>query len=262
MTQRQLRQSLTEKWLLIDIGNTALTFQGFEQGQFSNIFSMLNGDIPKNVGKLASSGLIDSNTYLVITSVVPKLSTLVKKFFKNNPPKKILEVGKNLPVKFSHKYNNINSLGNDRKVNIFGAIELYGGPCVVMDFGSAITADYISVDNKFYGGFIIPGPKTALSALLENTALLPKTSTIPKKMRGFLGQSTSDCIQNGILMGYASMADGLAAQFRRRYGKSIRFIATGGYAETIAPLTTSFDRIDPGHTLRSLALLALSHTAH
>ena len=81
-------------------------------------------------------------------------------------------------------------------------------------------------------------------------------------MLGFLGQDTSDCMKNGVLVGYSSMSSGLIQQFRSRYGKKIKVVVTGGFAASLLPLAPGFDRIDPSHTLRSLALLALEHTVH
>ncbi|MBP9866141.1 MAG: type III pantothenate kinase [Candidatus Omnitrophica bacterium] len=253
--------AVPEKWLLLDIGNTALTFQALEGCQYSDIFTVLHNDIPKKISKIASSGLIDSNTNIVIVSVVPKISDFLKKTFKKTPANQILIAEENLPVKFKHKYNDYNRLGNDRKVNIAGAIQQLGGPCLILDFGTALTVDYVSAKNVFEGGFIIPGPQTAFQALGKKTALLPKNLQFPVKMGGFLGQNTSKCMQNGILMGYSAMSSGLIQQFRQRYGKRIKIIATGGFAESLLPLSPGFDRVDPSHTLRSLAFLALAHTA-
>jgi len=253
--------SRSEKWLLLDVGNTALSFQALEGCQYSDLFTILHNDIPKKIKKIASSGLIDSDTNIVIVSVVPKICDFLIKSFKQTAARRILEAGRNLPIKFKHKYIEYNRLGNDRKVNIAGAIQLYGGPCLILDFGTALTVDYVSAQNVFEGGYIIPGPQTAFHALAHKTALLPKSLPFPDKISNFLGQSTSECMQNGILVGYSSMSAGLIGQFRRRYGKQLKIIATGGFAASLLPLSPGFERVDPSHTLRSLALLALEHTA-
>lgn len=253
--------AISEKWLLLDVGNTALTFQALEGCQYSDLFTVLHKDIPKKIQKIASSGLIDSSTSIVIVSVVPKISDFLRKTFKKTAAKRILEAGHNLPVRFSHKYKQFNKLGNDRKVNVAGAIQLHGGPCLILDFGTALTVDYVSSKNVFEGGFIIPGPQTAFQGLAQKTALLPKSLPFPDNISGFLGRDTSECMLNGVLVGYSSMSAGLIQQFRRRYGKGLKIIATGGFAASLLPLSPGFDRVDPSHTLRSLALLALEHTA-
>lgn len=257
---RPASDSTSEKWLLLDVGNTALTFQALDGCQYSDIFTVINSDIPKKIAKIALSGLIDNKTNIAMVSVVPKISVLLKKIFEKTSAKKILRVGENLPIIFKHKYNNYNALGNDRKVNIAGAIRLYGGPCLILDFGTALTVDYVSARNVFEGGFIIPGSQTAFQALAQKTTLLPKHLRLPNKIIGFLGRDTSKCMKNGILVGYSSMSSGLIRQFRKRYGKRLKVIATGGFAASLLPLSPGFDRIDPSHTLRSLALLALEHT--
>lgn len=253
---------LPEKWLLIDAGNTALTFQALEGSQYSDKFTIPNFDIPKKIIKLASSGLIDASTNIAIVSVVPKISLLLKKIFKKYSAKQILVVGEDIQVNFKHKYNDYSKLGNDRKVNIAGALQLYRGPRLILDFGTALTVDYVSANNVFEGGFIIPGPQIAFQALAHKTALLPKNLHLPLQSRNFLGLDTISCMNNGILVGYSAMSSGLIQQFRHRYGKNLKVIATGGFAANLLPLSPGFDRVDPSHTLRSLALLSFAHTAH
>ncbi len=260
MAKQAIRTAQSEKWLFMDVGNTALTFQALHGSGLSAHFSIPNNDIPKLIYKLSKKGLIDSDTLIAIASVVPQISRFLTNEFRKTAVKTVLLAGENFPVKIRHKYNNYSKLGIDRKINAAGAIFLYGGPCAVFDFGTALTVDCISAQNVFEGGFIIPGPQIAFQALANKTALLPIGLKIPDKTRGFLGRNTSDCMKNGILVGYGAMATDLIRQLRQRYGKKLKTIATGGFASKIRPYAPGFDLIDPQHTLRSLALLALQHT--
>ena len=149
----------------------------------------------------------------------------------------------------------------DRKVNIYGAIRMYRLPLLVIDYGTAITFDYIDPKGVFRGGMIIPGPETSYRALGEKAALLPKGLSLPKKARSFLGRNTRDCMESGILEGYGAMTDELILRFRKRYGKNLRVLATGGFAGVIAPYAKHIDIVDPKHSIKSLLALWREHYA-
>jgi type III pantothenate kinase len=137
---------------------------------------------------------------------------------------------------------------------------MYRLPMLVIDYGTAITFDYINAKGVFLGGMIIPGPETAYRALGQRAALLPKGLPLPKKSKSFLGRDTRRCMESGILEGYGAMTDELVLRFRKRYGKNLRVLATGGFAEVLRPYTKHLDIIDPKHSIKSLlALLRESH---
>jgi len=224
----------------------------------AKIGSFLKEHIPKFIKKCAKSG--DKYGFdIVITSVVPKNTEIIKKYtqsFLRGRPFKIWIVGSNLHTKIRHRYQS-KRLGADRAVNIFGAIRLYRPPLLMIDYGTAITADYISRNGVFEGGLIIPGPEIALQALIERAALLPKKIRLPKNHISFLGRNTYECLHSGTLQGYGALTDGLIERFRQRYG-NLRVVATGGFASHIKPYTRHLrSHVDPGHTLKSLLLLYL-----
>jgi type III pantothenate kinase len=136
---------------------------------------------------------------------------------------------------------------------------MYRLPIIVIDYGTAITVDYIDSKGIFQGGMIIPGPETAYRALGQRAALLPKKLTFPKKARSFIGRGTQECMESGILEGYGAMTDELIARFRKRYGKNLRVLATGGFAGVIRPYTKHVDSIDPRHSIKSLLALFREH---
>lgn len=254
---RAAQKNNSEKWLLLDAGNSALTVQALHSGSFSDLFSVKNDDIPNFIQKIKKSGLIDKDTKIALSSVIPKMTHFIQSKFKTNP---LWIAGQNLPVPLRHKYKVIKKLGADRKLNAYGAILFHYAPCLVFDFGTALTIDYISSKNCFEGGWIIPGPQTAYTSLGCKTTLLPKKKAIPVKIEGFLGRDTRQCMENGLILGYAAMASGFIQQFKRRH-RRLKVIFTGGLAPVIAPYVPENLLLDPAHTLRSLAFAALAHTS-
>ena len=245
---------MIKRILAIDIGNTAATVGFYEGGRLLDFGSIYYDDIPKYVRKCLTSG---SKNYLdvIISSVYPKITLKLKKELCGIDQLKTWVVGENLFVKIKHKYRDYNKLGCDRKVNAYGAIKMYRLPLLVIDYGTAITLDYISAKGVFMGGMIIPGPETAFRALGQRAALLPKELPLPKKAKAFLGNNTRECMESGILEGYGAMTDGLIQRFRARYGKNLRVLATGGFANILRPYTKNINIIDPLHSVKSLLAL-------
>ena len=128
---------------------------------------------------------------------------------------------------------------------------------LILDYGTALTFDYISKKGIFEGGLIIPGPAVSLEALCTKAALLPKVEFPHRKMGGrhpfpLIGRDTSTGLRAGILQGYGALTDGLVKKFHRSYDPKIRVIATGGFAPAIFPYTRMVDKLDPLLTLKSL----------
>ena len=220
---------MIKRILAIDIGNTAATVGFYEGGRLMDFGSIYYNDIPKYASKWSRSGK-NNHIDIVISSVFPEITSKVKKSLGSKIGQKIWVVGKDIPIKINHKYNDYNSLGCDRKVNAYGATRMYRLPMLVIDYGTAITFDYIDAKGVFQGGMIIPGPETAYRALGQRAALLPKNLRLPSKARSFLGKNTRECMESGILEGYGAMTDELILRFRKRYGKRLRVLATGGFA--------------------------------
>jgi len=245
---------MIKRVLAIDVGNTAATIGFYEGGRLIKFGSINYNDIPKYTSKLIKNG-INSNLDVIISSVFPKITQKIKSSIHSKNGLKIWVVCENIPIRISHNYNKYNALGCDRKVNIYGATRMYRLPILVIDYGTAITVDYIDSKGIFQGGMIIPGPETAYRALGERAALLPKGLPIPKRAKSFLGRNTRECMESGILESYGAMTDGLIQRFRKRYGKNLRVLATGGFAGVIHPYTKSIDTLDPQHSIKSLLAL-------
>jgi type III pantothenate kinase len=249
---------MIKRILAIDIGNTAATIGFYEGGRLVDFGSIYYDDIPKYALKLIKNGR-NSHLDVVISSVFPKITKKVKNSIGPIKGLKIWVVGTNIPLDISHKYNDYSKLGCDRKVNAYGAIQMYRLPMLVIDYGTATTFDYIDAKGVFQGGLILPGPETAYRALGQRAALLPKDLRLPKKTKSFLGKNTRECMESGILEGYGAMTDELILRFRRRYGKNLRVLATGGFAEVIRPYAKLIDTVDPKHSIKSLLALWRDH---
>lgn len=251
---------MIKRILVIDIGNTAATVGFYEGGRLIDFGSIFYNDIPKYASKKLKSG---GYNYLdvVISSVFPKITHFIRRELSEINGIKIWFCGSNLPVKIKHNYSNYNKLGCDRKVNIYGATQMYRLPLLIIDYGTAITFDCVDAKGVFRGGMIIPGPETALRALSQRAALLPKDLRFPKRAKSFLGRNTRECMESGILEGYGAMTDGLVQRFRDRYGKGLRVLATGGLATVIRPYAKSIQIVDPKHSVKSLLALWREHCA-
>ena len=149
------------------------------------------------------------------------------------------------------------TVGADRVVNTLAAKELYGRDTVIVDFGTATTFDCITKDGTFLGGVIAPGVTTAADNLTRRAAKLPATELVPPAR--VIGRRTEDCIRSGVLLGTADAVDGLVRRIKAEWpgGEAPYVVATGGLAETIAPLCREVEAVEPNLTLLGLKFAAL-----
>jgi type III pantothenate kinase len=241
--------------ILLDIGNTSVTYGFYGNGRLHRFGSCLYDSVPYIINNLADSGKLDSNNHIVISSVVPKITQFVKRSIFNKKGFKLWIIGENLRISIPHRYISLKKLGSDRLVNLYGAIRIYKPPILVIDFGTGVTFDYVSRKGVFEGGMIIPGPQISFQALLARTALIPKELRLPTKSSSFIGRNTQQCVTSGILEGYGSMTDELVSRFKSKFGKSLRVLVTGGYAGAIKPFSNEFQIYDPRHSIKSLLII-------
>ena len=236
------------KLLAIDIGNTNINSGVFDKDKLLKKYV-----IPTNK-KDYSSGLknvfaksdIDN---VIVCSVVPDATSKIKKALKPFC-KNIFIVGKDIKVLIKNLYRNPKQVGQDRLVNAYAGVILYGAPLIVVDFGTAITFDVISKNKEYLGGMILPGVGISLDALAKKTALLPKVKLrAPKEL---IGRDTKSSILSGVVFGFALTADGLACKIKDKIGRSAKFIGTGGNISFISKYCRSLDKIDPDLTLKGL----------
>jgi len=206
-------------------------------------------------GLLEQADLSFSNqiTGVVISSVVPTstgaLRDMVQRYF--NFPPVIVEPGTKtgMPI----LTDNPRELGADRVVNALAAYSRYGGPCIVIDFGTATTYDAVSEKGEFLGGAIAPGLQTKNASLSRETARLPQVEL--QAPRTAIGKNTVDAIQSALIFGTAAEADGMIERMRKEFGGDATVVATGGLAPLIIPHCQFVDEHDPWLTLEGLRLV-------
>jgi type III pantothenate kinase len=162
-------------------------------------------------------------------------------------------VGPGLKTGMPIRYDNPREIGPDRLVNAVAGYEKVGGPCVVVDFGTAVTYDVVSAEGEYLGGIIFPGVEISMEALTERAAALPKIEL--GTPRALIGKTTIDAIRSGTVYGFAGMVDGILGRLRAELGEDMRTLATGGLASAIVPFCTAIDDVDDELTLTGLRLI-------
>lgn len=192
-------------------------------------------------------------TGVVIGSVVPVQTTalreMVARYFHFDPV--VVEPGirTGMPLKTEHP----REVGADRIVNAVAAIEVVGTPAIVVDFGTATTFDAISDRGEFLGGAIAPGVEISADALFRVAAQIQKIEIVdPGEV---VGRSTVDAVRSGVLLGAASMVDGMVERMSKSLGGHVSVLATGGLATRVLPACTSTIRHEPDLTLMGLRIL-------
>ena len=149
-------------------------------------------------------------------------------------------------------YDNPKEVGADRIANAVGAVDRYGSPTIVVDFGTATTFDVISTKGEYLGGAIFPGMEISLEALFQRAAALRRVELV--EPRSVIGKSTAESLQSGALYGYAAMVDGMVDRIETELGECT-VISTGGLGALIAQYSRKVSRNDPWVTLHGLRLI-------
>lgn len=237
--------------LAIDIGNTNISFGIFCGDKIIKRFNIPTKDyllekLKRNLDKVKIEDVI-------ICSVVPKttkkLNKDINKLFTNKP----IIVGKDIIVPIKNLYRKPEQVGQDRLVNAYAGVKLYGAPLIVVDLGTAITFDVISKNREYLGGMILPGLQISLDVLSQRTALLPQIDL--NQPKEFIGRDTQNSMLSGIVYGFSALIDKLTARIRSKIGKNALVIGTGGNVALIRKYCKEFDKIDRDLNLRGLNLI-------
>ncbi|MEF2893040.1 MAG: type III pantothenate kinase, partial [Akkermansia sp.] len=151
-------------------------------------------------------------------------------------------------------YPSPRQIGADRLANAAGAVAYYGYPCIVVDFGTAVTFDVIGPERTYLGGAIAPGLASMGDYLARNTALLPAIE--PHEPKHAIGTSTVEAMHSGAVYGYRGMVKEILAKLEEEMGKRPTVVATGGDAALIARGVPRIDHVDPDITLNGLRMVA------
>lgn len=206
-------------------------------------------------GLLGFAGLDFSHNVhgVVMGSVVPPVTEtfreMCERYFPFPPV--IVEPGVRTGIVLRH--DNPREIGADRIANAVAAHALYGGPAIVVDFGTATSFDAVSSDGAFVGGAIAPGVHASTDALVERAARLPKVETLAPPSP--IGRSTVTALQSGIVYGFAGQVDGIVERIGAELGPGVTTVATGGAARAVLDACRTIDHHDQWLTLKGLRLV-------
>jgi type III pantothenate kinase len=221
----------------IDIGNSTIGFAFIRDGKVVHAVKMEN-EPESELTRVKLDNFLESakNRFaikgVVICSVVPDaLTTLTRKIIKAWRVMPLV-IGKDVKIPIVNRYTHPRQVGKDRLLCAFAARELYGFPAVVIDLGTAITFDGVSLKGEYLGGAIIPGLRLSAEALFEKTALLPRV--IVAEPSRVIGRSTEESIQSGLFNGYGALCDGMVLRLGDEMDCAPKVIMTGGQAKVMA----------------------------
>lgn len=247
--------------LVIDVGNTNIVVGVYKNNEllnhwrvstvrnrttdeygvtFMNLF-LLNGVDPKKVNKVIISS--------VVPPLMPAMERVALNYFKTTP----VIVGPGTKTGMSIQVDNPREVGADRIVNAVAAYEKYGGPLIIIDFGTATTFCAVNEKGIYQGGAIAPGIGISAEALFERAAKLPRIEI--KNPGAVISKNTVASMQSGTLFGYVGLVEGIVARMKKELSGKVRVIATGGLANLIAQETDCIDHIERFLTLEGLRII-------
>ncbi|NLC06435.1 MAG: type III pantothenate kinase [Syntrophomonadaceae bacterium] len=247
--------------LVFDVGNTNMVL-GVYQGEKLLTHWRISSDRQKTsdeFGMLIRSlfdyqGLdMRAIKAVVISSVVPPLNPVLEEMSRRYFQVQPLEVGPGVKTGIALKYENPREVGADRVVNAVAAYERYGGPVIVVDFGTATTFCAISRHGEYLGGAIAPGIGISSEALFQRAAKLPRIELV--KPKSVIGRNTVASMQAGIVYGFIGQVDGIVERMKAELGPDSKVVATGGFAELIAAESRTIDVVDQLLTLEGLRFI-------
>ncbi|HHY33012.1 MAG TPA: type III pantothenate kinase [Firmicutes bacterium] len=247
--------------LVLDIGNTNIVLGVYENTRLvtssrmatdrlktADEYAMLIRDLFSYHG-LDFTAIDGAAISCVVPPVIGTFEDLVRRYFHCEPV--VVEPG--IKTGIVIRYENPKEVGADRIVNAVAAYEKYGGPVIVVDFGTATTFCAISAAGEYLGGAIAPGIGISSEALFARAAKLPRVELV--KPRSVIGRSTVASMQAGIIYGTVGLVDGIVKRMKLEMGGDARVVATGGFAPLIAEDSSEIDVLEPNLTLEGLRMI-------
>ena len=252
--------------LALDIGNSNITFGVFQYSASQPYTPSDTWRISTDQQRMSDEyGLLLSNllrvkdistndlTAVVICSVLPTLTPafveICRQYFNLEP----LVVGTGTRTGIKILYDNPRDVGADRIVDAAAAIKLYGGPVIVVDFGTGTVFDAVSAESEYLGGSISPGIIVAAESLFHSASQLHRVELVSPNSA--IGKNTVHALQSGLVLGHAEMVKGMVSRFNRELGGNAKVVATGGLATLIENEVDIFDAINPDLTLTGLRII-------
>ncbi|MDY0235843.1 MAG: type III pantothenate kinase [Gudongella sp.] len=250
--------------LAIDVGNTNIVFGGFEgeklvyDWRISSDKEKTSDEYGLLFDQIFQYNGINRNevTDIIISSVVPSLMhtlpAMSQRYFQIDP----IMIGPGVKTGMNIKYDNPREVGADRIVNAVAAYEKYGGPVIIVDFGTANTFCFVNKQGDYLGGVITPGIKISSEALFLRTAKLPKVEILkPEKV---IGKNTIESIQSGLVYGYTGMVDAIIEKMLEEMQltkEEVKVVSTGGFSTLLGNGSKYIQYIDKFLTLEGLRII-------
>ncbi len=247
--------------LALDIGNTTVGIGVFQGGRLVRDWK-IRSDKERTpdeyglilLGLLAGAGIgRELIRHVILSSVVPPLTPVFQELGRKLFGVKVLVVGPGLKTGMPILYENPLEVGADRVTAAVAAFEKHGGPCLVVDFGTAITFDAVSAKGEYLGGAIAPGVQIAADSLWSRTAKLPRVE-IARPAR-VIGRTTASSMQSGIFHGYVGLVSHLLSEMKKEMDAGVKVVATGGFAELFLPHVPALSFHEPNLVLEGLRIL-------
>jgi type III pantothenate kinase len=247
--------------LTIDIGNTNVVIGIFERdriikkwrlsthtGNTRDEYSIFLRSLLRDAD-IKMENIQDAAMCSVVPALTPRFEDIIRKDYNVSP----VVVRPGIKTGLKILYEPPQEVGADRIVNSVGGFNKYGGPLIIVDFGTATTFDVVSRNAEYMGGVISPGPGISSEALARMTARLPKVDLRPPK--DVIGRSTIESIRSGLYYGHVGSCDRIIERISENLDEKPSIIATGGLAETIAPESRYIQNLEPDLTLEGLKII-------
>jgi type III pantothenate kinase len=242
--------------LAMDVGNTQTVFGVFdgadlrEHWRVATERSRSGDELGALYGNFLDFSTVDG---VALASTVPQLHRAYQDFAKDYVRAELLELGPGIKTGVPIRYDDPREVGPDRIANAVAAVERYGSPCIVVDFGTSTNFDVVSSDGEYVGGVLAPGIEVSMDALFQRAARLFKVDFVEPPT--VIAKNTAASLQSGLVYGFAGQVDGIVERIRGELGEDAQTVATGGLADLIVPHARTLDRVDPFLTLEGLRLV-------
>jgi type III pantothenate kinase len=242
--------------LAIDVGNTQTVFGLFEGEELRDDWRVAtdrnrSGD---ELGALYGSFVdLDAVDGIALASTVPQLHRSYEDFAMEYAKAELLDLGPGVKTGVPIRYDDPREVGPDRIANAVAAVERYGPPAIVVDFGTSTNFDVVSAEGEYVGGVLAPGIEVSMEALVSRAARLFKVDFVEPET--VIAKNTASSLQSGLVYGFAGQVDGIVERVREELGAEAQTVATGGLADLIVPHTKTLETIDPFLTLEGLRLV-------
>ena len=247
--------------LVIDIGNTHVVFGIFKNEKWvgewriathlhktSDEYGILFTDL-LNSGKVTPSKIKGA----ILSSVVPPLTPIFQEMTEKYFLLKAMVVTHDLKTGLKIRYDHPKEVGADRIVNAVAAYHFFGGPVIIVDFGTATTFCVVSEKGEYLGGAIAPGLMISADALFSRAAKLPRVELV--KPKSVIGKDTVTSMQSGMIFGYVGLVNEIVRRIQEEIGREALVVATGGLSRLIASECKAISKVRPTLTLEGLMII-------